>query len=228
MIDLNYMKDSQRGLAPIIVVLIIAIVLGGGYLAIRYFSSRPAVENITQSTYRNDKYGFSIQYTENVWVPADDIRPYFLSKDTNFEVLLALVEKSPLNGTQYINSDSGKLMPYNSNLGLESITFSIINKTLDDIRSSIPVHAFPEYESDKGDIGDPVICPTLVLPIYIGPRPSFCASSGFEWDEHVEYFYALGDRTLVVNWNFYSIPENVSEAAKKNFLDVMNTFKFTK
>lgn len=173
-----------------------------------------------QGEYKNQNYGLSVNYSNDAWVLANDVGMYLLNKETNFETLLTLVKKSPQNGKQCTDANSGKSISCNSTL--ESIKFAIINKTLGDVRSSIPSYALTGYDG-HGEYKS--TCAPLDLPIYLGKKPSVCAFSGFEWDEHAEYLYSIGNKTLVVNWNYYDVDKNVFLISEKNFLDVMKTLK---
>jgi len=187
---------------------------------VQFTVTQSSNSSVNQGAYKNQNYNLSVNYSNDSWVPASDVGMYLLNKEINFERLLTLVKKSTRNGKQCTDANSNK--PISCNSTLESIKFAVINKTLDEVKASIPSYALTGYD---GHTGYNSTCAPLNLSTYSGKKPSACAFSGFEWDEHAEYFYPIGNKTLVVNWNYYDADKSVYVVSEKNFLDVMSTFK---
>jgi hypothetical protein len=70
----NNMKNYQKGFAPIIIALIVAVVLGGGYLVYKNKKAEAptpvadtsvATDTSNWKTYTNTKYGFTFNYTDS-------------------------------------------------------------------------------------------------------------------------------------------------------------------
>jgi hypothetical protein len=216
------MQNLQKGyLVPVLSVIIALLVISGGIYVYQNkpskSSSAGAASNLPK-TYKNTDY--NISYSEDLWVPATDVEMYLLNKETNFEQLLILVKKSPQNGKQCTDTNSGRTV--SCNYQLESIKFAIINKTLNEVKASIPSYRLTEYDAHAGYNST---CAPLNQTKYVTKIPSVCAFSGFEWDEHAEYFYPVGNKTLVVNWNYYDADKNVYTVSERNFLEVMGTLK---
>jgi len=178
---------------------------------------------ISWKTYHNEKYGFELKYSGDVWVPAD-IGLQLLSKGQNYEKTISLVKKSALNGKMCSNPENGRLVSCDS-IANESIIFVVVDKPIDVVKSMIPSYALTEYDYHTGYKS---VCAPLDQVIFIGIKPTTCAFSGFEWNELSEFLFPVGDKTLVVNWKYYDADKNVYLVAEKNFLDVIETLKFTK
>ena len=167
------MKNLQKGfITPLSIVVIILLVIGAGF----YF-----YQGKFDQEYSNKNYGLSVKYPKDIWVSVNDVGISLLNKETNVERLLTLVKKSPQNGAQCTDANSGKNIPCDSQS--ESIKFAVINKPINDVKSSIPSFALKEYNGHTGYNSN---CAPLNLTKYLGVKPSFCSFSGFEWDEHAE------------------------------------------
>ncbi|HBV01553.1 MAG TPA: hypothetical protein DEF00_04180 [Candidatus Taylorbacteria bacterium] len=77
------MSQTQKGFAPLVWVIITAILLGGGYAVYRNYQqpttdnnrSLEVAETKDWKTYRNEKYGFEFQYPPG-WFSKDNLYPY--------------------------------------------------------------------------------------------------------------------------------------------------------
>lgn len=61
---------NQKGITPVIIALIVAVILGGGYLVIKAQNSKKTVvtdETVNWKTYTNTEYGFEFKYPPSVF-----------------------------------------------------------------------------------------------------------------------------------------------------------------
>ncbi|MDO8564647.1 MAG: hypothetical protein Q7R88_01490 [bacterium] len=68
----------KQGLAPAIVIVILVVLLGGGYLAYRTYHTQTTTDNIAEAvdtkdwkTYRNDEYGVEFNYPASLKMYSD-------------------------------------------------------------------------------------------------------------------------------------------------------------
>lgn len=93
------MKNNQKGIAPIIIALIVALVLGGGYMLVKQ------QERSSWKTYTSDKLGFSFQYPkENEIPPLEGINS--VSGRRIGQVVLSPISHNAIQGTVFVEVDN--------------------------------------------------------------------------------------------------------------------------
>ena len=104
--------NNQKGIAPIIVILVLVASICGGYFSWQYFGDSKEVEDETAdwNVFKNETFGYEIKYPEELSISdlSDDTGVFFVKKPEmnimDFHIFVGVEPKKYTSIENYLNS----------------------------------------------------------------------------------------------------------------------------
>lgn len=222
------MKIPQKGIASIIIPLIIAIILGGGYLAFIYSKkSTPTAETYISQTYRNEEYEFELQ------LPIDWKETKIFSELGGYENSIALIKSSreaELKKSLISGSDIGAAIIQDAAIFIKPVADDYLFNNLEKNR---PVITTKEKLIDGKNIlyiiysekTDPGKFAGGSREIYVFSKEGFVLEANYAGADPTGGLKTVFDR-VISTFKFINSPTSTETANRKTYSNEKYGFEF--